>query len=234
MAGTNNIIVYYTNGDPVGSPTRTLLVSVNGGPTQSRDFQPTGSDWNTVASTTIALTGFKVGNTNTVRFSGSATASAPDLDWFEVINGGAAATTPSTSCAAGTTVALKAFASGKYASARGEANGNVQAQSAVIGAWETFDIVDAGGGYVALRSHLNNLYVAAEITADAPLRARSSTIGTWEKFKFERQTDGYYAIRSNANGKFVAATQSVTNAPLRATSSTVSTSLTSWEKFQCE
>jgi hypothetical protein len=236
VAGTNNIVVYYTNGDPIGSPTRTLLVSVNGGPQQSRDFAATGKAWDDVVSTTITLSGFKAGNTNTVKFSGSSTAEAPDLDWFEIINTGTtAAASSSANCAAGTTVGIKTFNNGKFVSARQDNNNNLMAQASTISTWEQFDIVDAGGGFVALRSKMNNLYVAAESgTTDVPLRARSSSVGDWEKFAFEKQSDGYFAIKAKVNGKYVQAAAGTTNSPMRAVSGSVSTSSTSWEKFSCE
>jgi hypothetical protein len=236
VAGTNNIVVYYTNGDPVGSPTRTLLVSVNGGAEQSRDFAATGKGWDDVVSTTISLSGFKAGNTNTVKFSGSATAEAPDLDWFEIINTGAASPAPSTAdCAAGTTVGIKTFNNGKFVSARQDNNNNLMAQATTISTWERFDIVDAGGGAVALRSLMNGKYVAAEVgETDVPLRARSTSIGSYEKFQFVKQSDGYFGLKSLQNGKFVQAAAGTTNSPMRAVAGSVSTASTSWEKFSCE
>jgi hypothetical protein len=235
VAGTNNIVVYYTNGDPIGSPTRTLLVSVNGGPEQSRDFAPTGKAWDDVVSTTITLSGFKAGNTNTVRFSGTDTAQAPDLDWFEIINTGTTSAPQTKDCAAGTTVGIKTFNNGKFVSARSDNNNNLMGQAATISTWETFDIVDAGSGTVALRSKMNNMYVAAEVgESDVPLRARSSSIGGYEKFQFVKQADGYFGIKSMQNGKYVAAVAGATNSPLRAISGSVSTATTSWEKFSCE
>jgi hypothetical protein len=203
VAGTNNIVVYYTNGDPIGSPTRTLLVSVNGGPDQSRDFAATGKKWDDVVSTTITLSGFKAGNTNTVDFYADGQHAAPDLDWIEVVPfaGTASGTSSVTACAPGKTVGLKTIVNGKFVSARSEDVNNLKAMASSENTWEQFDIVDAGGGYVALRSKMNNMFVAAEVgTANAPLRARSGSIGDWEKFKFELGSDGFYSIKAKANG----------------------------------
>jgi hypothetical protein len=232
IAGTNNIVVYYTNGDPVGSPTRTLLVSVNGGPEQSRDFVATGKGWDDVVSTTLTLTGFKAGNTNTVKFSGTDTAQAPDLDWFEIINTGTTSAPTTASCAAGTTVGLKTFNNGKFVSARQDNSDDLMAQASVISSWEQFDLLDAGGGLVYLRSHMNNKYVT--VKSDGTLEATRTDAGASEKFKFEKQSDGYFGIKASANGKYVAAVANVTNGPVRAVSGGVSTSATSWEKFSCE
>jgi hypothetical protein len=97
-----------------------------------------------------------------------------------------------------------------------------------------FDIVDAGSGNVGLKARVNGMFVAAEIgTSNNQLRARSSSIGSWETFKFVQQSDGWYGLYSVAAGKYVAAA-SGTNSPMGAQSSSVSTSSTSWEKFQCQ
>jgi hypothetical protein len=210
-------------------------VSVNGGPDQSRDFAATGKKWDDVVSTTITLSGFKAGNTNTVKFSGSATAEAPDLDWFEIINTGTTSAPQTKDCAAGTTVGIKTFNNGKFVSARQDNNNNLMAQASTISTWEQFDIVDAGGGAVALRSKMNNMFVAAEIgESDVPLRARSANIGGYEKFQFVKQSDGYFGLKSLQNGKYVQAAAGSTNSPMRAVAGSVSTSSTSWEKFSCE
>jgi hypothetical protein len=85
-AGSNNLVVYYTNGDPVSpaySP-RYFNVSVNGGALQNRVFNSTGS-WTSTGQVIIPLTGFNAGSTNTIQFSGDGKNNTPDLDWIEVV-----------------------------------------------------------------------------------------------------------------------------------------------------
>jgi hypothetical protein len=240
-AGTNNLVVYYSNGDcPVGN-LRYFNVKVNGGPSQNRAFPSNCGDWSEVNQMMITLSGFTAGSTNKVEFFADGQHAAPDLDWIEVVQSattasgtsgststGTTGSTTSTACAVGKTVALKAVINGKYASARQDANNDVKAQSGSVGTWEQFQIVDAGGGFVALKSKMNNQYVAAE--SNGQLRARSGSIGGWEKFKLELQSDGYYAIKANTNGKFVSARADQGNAPMQA----VAGSAGSWEDFQCQ
>jgi hypothetical protein len=243
-AGTNNIVVYYTNGDLVGSADRQLAVKVNSGAVQIRSFPPTGFNWDTVASMTISLSGFNAGTNNTVdmRSVNDMVHQAPDLDWFEVINtstaSAAAVTATDTSCSPGHTISLKSYNNGEYASARTDMSVNAQASS--VGSYEQFDIVDAGGGYVAFKSHtaaLNGNYLSADIgvsTTATPIRARSTAIGDWERFLLEVQTDGTFAIKAKANGKYVATAGGGANAPLQAISNSVAQTSTSWEKFTCQ
>jgi hypothetical protein len=232
-AGTNNLVIYYANGDcPVGN-LRYFNVKVNGGAAQNRSFASNCGGWSTVNQASITLSGFKAGNTNTVDFYADGQHAAPDLDWIEVVPfaGTASGTSSVTACAPGKTVGLKTIVNGKFVSARSEDVNNLKAMASSENTWEQFDIVDAGGGYVALRSKMNNMFVAAEVgTANAPLRARSGSIGDWEKFKFELGSDGFYSIKAKANGKYVSARVDQANGPLQATAGSAS----SWEDFQCE
>jgi hypothetical protein len=243
-AGTNNLVVYYANGDCPTGNLRYFNVKVNGGAAQNRAL---GSlecgNWAKVGQTIITLSGFTAGSNNTVEFFADGQHAAPDLDWIEVVNStttaagsttGAGATgsqTTTTACAIGKTVALKAVINGKYASARSENAGEVKAMATGVNTWEQFEIVDAGGGFVAFKSKMNNLYVAADTGISyAPFKARSGSIGAWEKFKLELQSDGYYAIKANANGKYISARADQANAPLQA----VGGAAGSWEDFQCQ
>jgi hypothetical protein len=233
-AGTNNLVIYYANGDCPTGNLRYFNVKVNGGAAQNRSFASmTCGDWHKIGQAIITLSGFKAGNVNTVDFYADGQHAAPDLDWIEVVPaaGTASGQSPTTACAPGKTVGLKAIVSGKFASARQEDSGTVKALATSEGTWEQFEIVDAGGGLVGLKSKMNNLFVAAEAgTANVPLKARSATIGSWEKFKFELQSDGFYALKAMANNKYVSARVDQANSPLQAVAGTAS----SWEDFQCE
>jgi hypothetical protein len=240
--GTNNLVLYYANGDCPTGNLRYFNVKVNGGPAQNRAL---GSmecgNWHRVGQTIVTLSGFTKGSNNKVEFYADGKNAAPDLDWIEVVNStttaagstgsGTASSTTTTACAPGKTVALKSVVNGKYTSARQDNNNNLMAQATSVNTWEQFDIVDAGSPYVAFKSRMNGLYVAVEVgTTNAPLRARSTSVGDWEKFTLEKGSDGYYSFKSKGTGKYVSARQDQTNAPLLAIAATAQ----SWEDFQCQ
>jgi hypothetical protein len=85
-SGTNNLVIYYVNGDAAGS--RYFTIKVNGGAAQTKGFRSMGS-WSTVGQASVTLTGFNAGSTNIVEFLGDGINSAPDLDWIEVIGASA-------------------------------------------------------------------------------------------------------------------------------------------------
>jgi beta-glucanase (GH16 family) len=66
-------------------------------------------------------------------------------------------------------------------------------------AWESFTVVDAGGGKVALRSQ--NKYVSSENGTQA-ITCNRATIGDWEKFDWVATADGKVAFRGN-NGRYI-------------------------------
>jgi hypothetical protein len=155
LAGTNNLIVYYTNGDLPGAAPRQLTVIVNGGAAQVRNFPPTGANWDTVKNATISLSGFNQGSNNTIYFGGTSSAQAPDLDWFEVINStsGSAGTTQATSgtFAPNQLYRLQPFNGNPNISV--DIMNNSTANGAVVQQWanstqaaQKFYIRDAGGG----------------------------------------------------------------------------------------
>jgi hypothetical protein len=233
-AGANNLVIYYADGD-CGSMQRYFNVKVNGGPVQNKSFAIVAQgDWSQIGQAVITLDGFTAGANNTVQFMGDGSHAAPDLDWIEVVAApgtGSSATTGKT-CAAGSSVAIQSMQNLQYASARSDNANNVMAQATGINTWETFDVVDAGGGYVALKSRMNGLYVAADlgVSASGPLKARSAAVGNWEKFQFIKQSNGNYAIKANANGLYVSARVDTSNAPLQASASAVN----AWEMFTCQ
>lgn len=66
--------------------------------------------------------------------------------------------------------------------------------------WETFTIVDAGGGKVALRSM--NKYVSSENGATTGITCNRTTISDWEKFDWIVNANGTISLRGN-NGKYI-------------------------------
>jgi F5/8 type C domain len=77
-AGTNMLVIYYTNGDSKG---RSIYIGVNGGDSQLllAVFPPTGN-WTSVSSITVPLSGFKAGSNNTIMFFIDTELGPPDLD----------------------------------------------------------------------------------------------------------------------------------------------------------
>jgi glucosylceramidase len=65
--------------------------------------------------------------------------------------------------------------------------------------WETFTVVDAGGGKIALRSQ--DKYVSCENGTQAITCSRT-TIGDWEKFDWVVNADGKVSLRGS-NGKYI-------------------------------
>ncbi|RAI97685.1 glucosylceramidase [Chitinophaga skermanii] len=70
---------------------------------------------------------------------------------------------------------------------------------ATASGWETFTVVDAGGGKVALQAM--GKYVSSENGAQA-MTCNRTTIGDWEKFDWVVNADGKISLRGN-NGQYV-------------------------------
>jgi len=66
--------------------------------------------------------------------------------------------------------------------------------------WETFTIIDAGGGKVALRSM--NKYVSSENGATTGITCNRTTISDWEKFDWVVNANGKISLKGN-NGKYI-------------------------------
>ncbi len=87
--------------------------------------------------------------------------------------------------------------------------------------WETFTVVDAGGGKVALRSQ--GKYVSSENGTQA-ITCNRTTIGDWEKFDWIPTGNGKVTLRGN-NGRYISSengTQAMT---------CTRTSAAGWEEF---
>ncbi|WP_275587207.1 S8 family serine peptidase [Micromonospora terminaliae] len=124
-----------------------------------------------------------------------------------------------------TSYALKARVNGRYVTAESGGNRPLIARGTAIGAWEKYDVVDAGSGLVGLRARTNNKFVTAESGGNRPLIARSAVIGAWEKFQIIDNTDGTISLKATVNGRYVTAPS--TTSPLIATKTAIGTA----EKF---
>jgi len=71
---------------------------------------------------------------------------------------------------------------------------------ATASTWETFTIVDAGGGKVALKSM--NKYVSSENGATTGITCNKTTISDWEKFDWIVNANGTISLRGN-NGRYI-------------------------------
>ena len=102
-------------------------------------------------------------------------------------------------------IRLRARANGLIVTADPSGNSRLIANRIANGAWEEFDVVDAGGGFVGLRAHSNGKFVSADGAGTQPLINNRSSIGAWEMFKITTHDDGSINLLANANNKFVTA-----------------------------
>ncbi|MET8229206.1 S8 family serine peptidase [Micromonospora sp. NPDC005298] len=123
---------------------------------------------------------------------------------------------------------LRARSNGKFVSADGAGSKPLVNNGPAFGAWERFDIVDAGSGLVALRAKVNGKFVSADGAGSKPLIANGPAVSTWEKFQLVNNPDGTVSLKALVNNKFVSAPN--TGGTLIANAPTAST----WEKFFVE
>lgn len=119
----------------------------------------------------------------------------------------AAAPARSATAPIGQTIWLRANANGQYVSAdQNLANIQLVANRASASGWETFTIVDAGGGLIALRAS-NGKYVSADtsLATYAPLVANRTTVQGWETFQWTDVGTGQVTLKASSTGKFVCA-----------------------------
>lgn len=120
-------------------------------------------------------------------------------------------------------IALKA-SNGKYVCADQGLGGQVVANRSSAGAWETFEIVDTGGGTVAFKTSYGK-YITADLGLGGKLYGNRNNIGAWEKFKMVNIGGSKIALKA-ANGKYVCADQGAGNILIANR-----TSIGDWEKF---
>ncbi|WP_432844326.1 PQQ-dependent sugar dehydrogenase [Dactylosporangium sp. CA-092794] len=123
-------------------------------------------------------------------------------------------------------IELRASANGAFVTADNGGNSPLIANRSVVGAWEQFDVTDAGGGYVALRACANLRYVTADSAGASPLIASRTSVGDSERFQFVDNGDGTVSLKAKANGRYVTA-ENGGAAALIANRTTIGP----WEKF---
>ncbi|MBK0379851.1 glycosyl hydrolase [Mucilaginibacter segetis] len=122
-------------------------------------------------------------------------------------NAGVQTTNPRAATPVGKSIVLRGF-NGKYLSGENGAQA-VTCTRPAAGSWETFLVVDAGGGKVALKSQ--GKYLSSENGTQAVTCNRTS-YSTWEMFDWVESGNGKISLRGN-NGKYISSengTQAVT------------------------
>jgi len=119
----------------------------------------------------------------------------------------------------GQNITLKGFNNQYVSSENGTQAMNCNRPTA--SAWETFTVVDAGGGKVALQAM--GKYVSSENGLQA-ITCNRTTVSDWEKFDWVPTTDGKVTLRGN-NGKFISSENGTQ--PMTCTRATAS----GWEAF---
>jgi hypothetical protein len=104
-----------------------------------------------------------------------------------------------------TVISLRARADNMYVCADNAGASALIANRTAIGPWETFDVLDAGGGNIALRSHANSQIVCADNAGASALIANRTAVGGWETFQLIHNSDGTVSLKSLANNNYVTA-----------------------------
>lgn len=101
----------------------------------------------------------------------------------------------------GVHIALRTM-TGHYVVAEGGGGGEVLANRAQVGPWETFAVHDLGGGKIGLQASTGQ-FVVAEGGGGREVKADRPGLGAWETFTLERHFNGHsWALRAN-NGSYV-------------------------------
>ncbi|MBM9508114.1 glycoside hydrolase family 3 C-terminal domain-containing protein [Actinacidiphila acididurans] len=196
-AGTEVAQVYVGQPAATGEPPKNLRgfqrVSLAAGATQhvtitlnARSFQYWNNGWTNASGSNTVSVG---ASSRDIRLTGRAT----------IGSGGG------TDPGQGTPISLRAHANSQYVCAENAGAAALIANRTAIGPWETFDLVDLGGGQVALRSHADSKYVTTPDNGAGSLIASSSSVGTAETFDLIHDPDGAVTLRAHSNGQYVTA-----------------------------
>jgi O-glycosyl hydrolase len=98
----------------------------------------------------------------------------------------------------GSTITLQGATNGQYVSSE-DGTGPMNCNRPSPSGWETFLVVDAGGGYVALQAQSNGQYV----TNSSPVYATAPTIGSAQKFAWLSPTPGQVQFQSASSNLFI-------------------------------
>lgn len=173
------------------SPTGTLLSTVT---------VPGTGGWQTWTTVTSALASPPAGQYDIYFVFKGGAGSLFNVNWIEFVGQGVSAPPRPT-----TTVALRAAANNKWVAAENGGASPLIANRDAVGLWETFELIDLGGGNVALKALANNKYVVAENAGAGALIANRDAIGPWETFQRVDLGNGNIALRALANSRYVCA-----------------------------
>jgi hypothetical protein len=125
-----------------------------------------------------------------------------------------------------TVISLRSRANNLYVTAENAGASALIANRTAIGAWEEFDLLDAGSGNVALRAHANNLIVTAENAGASPLIANRTAVGLWETFTLIHNSNGTVSLLAQVNHDYVTAENAGASALIANR-----TAIGTWEQF---
>jgi len=124
----------------------------------------------------------------------------------------------------GSLVSLKS-SDGQFVSAENGGGGEVTANRSARNSWETFEVVEQGGGRIALRT-VDGHFLSAEGGGGDTLSANRQFIGEWERFKVVHRGGSRFAFETS-NGHYLVA-ESGGGAEVKADR----TRIGSWEEFK--
>jgi hypothetical protein len=105
----------------------------------------------------------------------------------------------------GSVVSFRARANSEYVTADNAGASPLIANRTAVGAWESFDMLDAGSGNVSLRAHANSQYVTADNAGASALIANRTAVGPWETFQLVHNSNGTVSLKALANNQYVTA-----------------------------
>ena len=107
----------------------------------------------------------------------------------------------------GQTIWIRASATGLFVSADQNRGtwAPLVADRSTTGAWEQFQVVDAGGGFIAFRAIGTGLFVSADQNRGNALVADRPSISTWEQFTWTDVAGGAFTLRGRITNLFVSA-----------------------------
>ncbi len=127
-------------------------------------------------------------------------------------------------------ITLYSQAAGHYVSNEINVDSTLRAGYAnSIGAWEIYDVYDAGNGMIALKSEANGKYVTCNLNNNDELQgAYATTIQAWEEYLWWDDGNGEISLSSPASGYYVSCDLYDNNMLL----ASYRTDITNWEQFQ--
>ncbi len=94
-------------------------------------------------------------------------------------------------------IRLKGTVNGKYVCSN-DGTSAMMCDRSTASSWETFEVVDAGGGYIALKGS-NGKYVSGT----SPMYCNANTIGSYEKFTWYAPVSGQVQLKCSANNYYI-------------------------------